>query len=244
MSAATIQHGGEHEAASVLRWVKPPQQARTREALVRLLDAAEQLVAEKGFDETPIVEIARRAGSSVGGFYRRFADKDGLLQAMHERFCEEARVTTDDALDPRRWEGAEAAEILREVTSFVVQIYREREGLFRAFLHRGVVNEEVQRRQEELFEYLSDALERLLADRTDDITHPDPELGVRFGLRVLLGTLDDTIAVRTSAPALDDERLVTELARMITRYLGVSDAQLDCARGDGAQDSTKRRKQR
>jgi len=56
----------------VLRWVRPPQQERTRRSLGLMLDAAEALVVEKGFDESAIAEIARRAGGSVGGFYRRF----------------------------------------------------------------------------------------------------------------------------------------------------------------------------
>ena len=67
----------------VLRWVKPPRQARSQHTLDRLLDAAEALVHEKGgFDDVPIAEIVRRAESSVGSFYSRFPDKDALLQAM------------------------------------------------------------------------------------------------------------------------------------------------------------------
>jgi len=47
----------------MLQWVRTPQQARTREGLTRLLDAAEALVASKGFDDAGIAEIARAAGS-------------------------------------------------------------------------------------------------------------------------------------------------------------------------------------
>ena len=68
---------------SELRWIRPPQQARSQETLERLLDAAETLVAEKGFDDTPVAEVARRAGSSVGAFYTRFPDKDALLHALY-----------------------------------------------------------------------------------------------------------------------------------------------------------------
>ena len=65
--------------AHELRWIRPPQQARSQETLGRILDAAEALVAEKGFDDTPISEIVQRAGSSVGAFYTRFPAKDALL---------------------------------------------------------------------------------------------------------------------------------------------------------------------
>jgi AcrR family transcriptional regulator len=203
-----------------LKWVRPPQQARTRKSLNRLLDAAEALLAEKGFDETGIAEITRRAGASVGGFYRRFRDKDGLLHALHERFCDEAQATADDAFDPERWEGAAVAEILTEFITFLVQIYRERQGLLRAFLLRGVSDEQVQKRTEALFQYLSDGLDALLATRRDQISHPEPTMAAGFGLRVVLGTLNESLQIH-SMPQLGDERLVTELARVFTSYLGV-----------------------
>ncbi|MEE8311323.1 MAG: TetR/AcrR family transcriptional regulator [Candidatus Binatia bacterium] len=206
---------------SLLRWVRPPQQARTRETLGRLLDAAEVLFAEKGFEETTIAEIAGRAGSSVGGFYRRFKDKDRLVQALHERFTEESRVTAADVLDPQRWVGSSTAEILAQVAEFLVRVYRERSGLLRTFLHRGVLDVVVQERQEQVFEYIADLLENLLAERTGEIDHPDPALAVRFALRVLFGALDDTIQIRTTVPRLDDDRIVTELGRVMQRYLGV-----------------------
>ncbi len=206
-----------------LRWIRPPQQARTRESLGRLLDAAEALVAEKGFDESGIVEIARAAGSSVGGFYRRFRDKDGLLHALHERFCDEARATADDALDPERWQGAGNAEILPEFTAFLVQIYRERHGLLRAFLLRGVSDDTVRARTDALFEHIAARLTALLRARRSELAHPDPELAATFGLRVVLGTLNQTVQVQPSTLPLSDDRLATELARVFLAYLGVVD---------------------
>src|SRR4030095_13323410 len=87
-----------------LRWVRPPQQRRSQQTLDRILDAAEALVAEKGFDDTPVAEIARRAGASVGAFYSRFPAKDALLGALNDRFVAQAVATADAALDPARWQ--------------------------------------------------------------------------------------------------------------------------------------------
>ena len=66
----------------VLRWVRPPQQARSQETLHRILDAAEVLVAEKSFEDASVSEIVRRANSSVGAFYARFEDKDAVLRVL------------------------------------------------------------------------------------------------------------------------------------------------------------------
>ena len=46
---------------------------------------AEALIAERGLGGLSIAEVVRRARSSVGSFYGRFGDKDGLLRALHAR---------------------------------------------------------------------------------------------------------------------------------------------------------------
>jgi AcrR family transcriptional regulator len=71
----------------------------------RILEAARDAFAEDGLAVT-LDEIARRAGVGVGTVYRRFADKEQLIDALfEERIGEvvalaEAALTCDDA-----WEG-------------------------------------------------------------------------------------------------------------------------------------------
>ena len=51
-----------------------------------MLDAAEAIFAEGGDGALTVEAVVKRASTSVGSFYSRFGDRDGLLQAMHERF--------------------------------------------------------------------------------------------------------------------------------------------------------------
>jgi TetR/AcrR family transcriptional regulator, acrAB operon repressor len=57
----------------------------------RILDAAETLFAERGFERTSMVDIAERSGISRGSIPWHFTNKDGLLLAVVERFL--ARAT-------------------------------------------------------------------------------------------------------------------------------------------------------
>lgn len=209
------------QSARVLEWVRAPQQERTRAALTRMLDAAEALVAEKGFDGAGIDEIAQRAGSSVGGFYRRFKDKQGMLQALHERFCEDARATADLALDPARWVGAPTAEVVTEFSAFLVRIYREREGLTRAFLVSGIADDAVRQRTRDLVAHLHTRLHILLAERRADIAHPDPELAITIGFNMILGALNHAIQLQFDELGLFDDRFAAELPRTFLAYLAV-----------------------
>jgi AcrR family transcriptional regulator len=208
-----------------LRWIREPRQARSRETLDRILDAAEILVAEKGFDDATIAEIVRRADSSVGAFYTRFHDKDGLLYALYERYLEQAVATTDDALEPERWHGADVPELLGEVVRFLVAIYREQGGLIRAFVLRNHTDGEFRARQERLSHYVAEKLTRVLLAHRDEIRHPDPERAVALGLSMVFATIESSVLfgeTRSRALTLNDEELAAELTRAYLAYLGVS----------------------
>ena len=64
----------------------------------RIMDAAEELFTERGFDRTSFVDIAERSGISRGSIPWHFANKEGLLLAVVDRAL--ARQTVDrDSLE-------------------------------------------------------------------------------------------------------------------------------------------------
>ena len=71
----------------------------------RLLVAARELFAEEGFEVT-LDDIARHAGVGVGTAYRRFANKDELLDALFaEQTVELAAAAATGLTDPDPWHG-------------------------------------------------------------------------------------------------------------------------------------------
>lgn len=65
---------------------RKPKQARSILSMAKMLDAAEAIFAEGGDNALTVEAVVKRSQTSVGNFYGRFGDRDGLLQAMHERF--------------------------------------------------------------------------------------------------------------------------------------------------------------
>src|SRR5579872_4662893 len=59
-----------------------PQQARSRESLRKLLKAAAEVLGQHGLEGTTIPRIARHAGLTPGAVYRRFPDKEELLETV------------------------------------------------------------------------------------------------------------------------------------------------------------------
>lgn len=216
-----------------MKWVRPTHQSRSQETLERILDAAEAVIAEKGFDKATIGEIVKRAKSSVGALYARFNDKEALLSCLYERFYQEAIATADVAVAPERWSGASISEIIAEVVPFLVRVYREKAGLVRAFIVRGGSDSVFLERGGRLFQYISSRLTELLMDRREEIGHPCPSQAIDFGLSTLFFTLDQlTIygGVERTAVPMNEEQLSEELTRMYLSYLGVDPVQPDFAR--------------
>lgn len=65
-----------------------PQQARSRARFERLLDAAEAILTEAGYDALNTNAVAARAKTSVGTLYHYFPDKTALLAALVARYNE------------------------------------------------------------------------------------------------------------------------------------------------------------
>src|SRR5678809_195205 len=78
-----------------------PQQERSRESLRKLLKATTEVLGQHGVERTTIPRIAQHAGLTPGAVYRRFHDKDelietailGILQRQDERL--RATMTPD-----------------------------------------------------------------------------------------------------------------------------------------------------
>jgi AcrR family transcriptional regulator len=213
-------------APQPLQWIRPPRQARTLESLERFLDAATELLQEKRFEDVHVTEIARRAGGSVAAFYRRFEDKNALLHALHERLCEEAFATADDALAAERWRGAEIAEILGAVFPFLIEVFVRNHALDRAIHQLAMSDERLRERSSRLIRYVVDGLSERLLERRGEIRHPDPKLAVSFALlqSVALLVQHYTVAMReVEIVPLSDERVARELASSCLAYLGVRD---------------------
>lgn len=61
-----------------------------------ILDAAESLFLEQGYERTSLAEIVKRSGGSLATLYELFGNKQGLLHAIATRWCDEAMLRSLD----------------------------------------------------------------------------------------------------------------------------------------------------
>ncbi len=85
---------------------------------MEILDAAASLFAEKGYERTPVKEIAERAGISPGTIYIYFDGKRDLLLAIADRIIGQAWSETQTQLAALDKE-AYVATVLQNIFDFV-----------------------------------------------------------------------------------------------------------------------------
>lgn len=106
---------------------RPPQQARSRAALQKLLTAAEQVLAEQGLESFTVAAVASQAGMSVGTIYRRFDGKEQLLHAVKDRLLTQLETSVRDAL---RSAPPDLRSIFTAFVAALAQTFEEHDGIF------------------------------------------------------------------------------------------------------------------
>jgi AcrR family transcriptional regulator len=99
---------------------KQPQQARSIESTNRMLDAAESLMREGGPRAITIEAVIERSETSMGSFYARFENREGLFQALHERFL---NYVVEEDLFQQLEDAADEPDLARAIHSFVGRLF-------------------------------------------------------------------------------------------------------------------------
>ena len=210
-----------------LEWVKPPLQARSQQTLERLLDAAEAIIVEKGIDKATVSEIAKRADSSVGAFYSRFADKDALLSYVLQRFNDQAVATAEAVLVPNRWRDIAFDDALEAMMLFMLTVLRERRNLILALMMRAAVDPQLSAFGERLHETISRLMHTLIAQRGHTIQHPQPKTAIDLAVWLVLSAVESRTLHdhpdSTERPRLGDAVIAREIAVMVMHYVGLHD---------------------
>ena len=111
----------------------------------RILKAAEQIFAEKGYNGARVAEIAKRAGMDKRLIFYYFRTKQGLYAHILEDFFERAEPVFDDFLRRRKdmAQRIDLARFLENMTDFIQGNRNHVRILFREFLDGGLLLDEL-----------------------------------------------------------------------------------------------------
>lgn len=162
---------------------RPPQQARSRETLQKVLTSAEHVLSVGGIEDFTVAAVAERSGMSVGAIYRRFSGKEQLLEAVKDQLLEQLETDVAQAI-------RSAQPGLRGVIdAFTAAMAGTFSGHTRTFPELLSVQSAggAERGLQAL-----DAVQRALVDVVEphlgEVARPEPRAAVRFAARTIIGS--------------------------------------------------------
>jgi AcrR family transcriptional regulator len=204
-------------------WVRVPRQARSQETLQRFLDATQQLLVERPFEEITVADIVGRADRTVGSFYARFDDKYAVLYELVEQVFDRINDVVRAFCDPVRWDGQPLSEFVGESVRMNVQAYRRAGPLFRAAFCAATIDERFRDLRVQVMRVCAEQQKQFLLTRADEMHCTDPTRASDQMFELVAAALDHELLFGrfTSTSPTSDVDLVADLTAQCHQVLGL-----------------------
>lgn len=225
---AKSQAVSEGEAEPDKGWARPAYQERSRQQRDRLLKAGERVFAESGFWQAHVADIAKRAGCSVGSFYRRFQDKEAFFFALQADMAAHAEANIAKFFADPACRTEPLIEVFRRLTRNSARTMKGIEGYYRALFELSLRGQDVWPLMRRLEAIEAGHMVDLLRARgvTIDARKQD---AAHLAIRMMHGQIISNMLHGPGPFSSDDPRLHEELGQMLLRYLGLEEDAVSAA---------------
>ncbi|MCG5434183.1 TetR family transcriptional regulator [Mycobacterium sp. MYCO198283] len=198
------------------RWTRERRLAHTRSLL---LDAAEDVFAEKGFTAATLDDIAHAAGYTKGAIYKHFAAKDELFLAVSDRYWRRYFDNFADVMSSaRRIGSAELDEIAARWRQLSLDRGAEHAALGLEFALYLLRNPEARDRVAAKRSEVVDALAAFIVEGIDRMG-ASLRIPARTFAQALVATSDSVVL----GSQLDDVDLYRPVVEMYTSVIALPD---------------------
>lgn len=208
-----IDWGQEEEIRSGDRQAERRQSTRRR-----ILEAAVQVFADRGYHDTAVDDIVRASGTSKGAVYFHFPNKQGIFLSLVDFLASQLIDQMDSAIESEKGGIAKVEAALRTV----LQAFASHRSLARILLIEAVglgrgVDPKLFTLRARLTEAIKRHLDRAVADGS--IPSQDTETAAR----VWLGAINEVVTRWLYAEGSDPlERWLPSLQALLLRSVGYS----------------------
>ncbi len=206
---------------------KQPQQARSRETKLVIIEAAARVFVAHGYAGGTTNRIAATAGVSVGSLYEYYPNKDAILVALVEAHLDEAEALLLDlwahvpSTDVRADAGNEPRPLIRALVrrfvSAMVRLHARDPNLHRVIFEEAPLPRALRERLFDAERRAATALTAILA-ASAGVTDRDPAIAARVLVTTVEALTHAFVIHPAGAP--DEGRYVEEIAELVIRYLG------------------------
>lgn len=198
--------------------VKPAEQARSRRLQEQFVTSGQRLLREMRLSDFSIPDLAKEAGSSVGGFYSRFENKEVFFEFLRARMLSENSNAFARALDAEALEAADVAEISGAFVNVMIEVFSgswrgvlreayaripEKQGAWAPMRSRGV--------------QLAQVMTSILLPKLPK--GPEAEERIRFAIQMVFSVLNNELMNPHLKFSIKDEAFRRHLIGMFAEFL-------------------------
>lgn len=174
----------DHNEATMRR---RPRQGRGQQRVETILDAAEQLYAEIGYEAATTNEIAARASTAIGSLYQFFPNKEAILHALVERYRAGFAALIENPVEQSAADQTLAGQIARLVDAMIAY-GGEHPGLIRVVLQPGAAPA-IAGAARPLFDELTQRIEAVLEQYVPHLNAERRSLAAEVGITTAMALL-------------------------------------------------------
>lgn len=189
-----------------------PRQARSRERVQRILDAADEILATDGVEALTIRRLAQQAGVPVGSIYQFFSDKSSVIDALALHYMHEFETLMDELVATAI--EADWDDLADTVFDAFVEMYRGRPGYVALWRGRHL-SPELMRADDANNALLSHGLRRIVVAQTGQ---PD-DARLALGCEVAVHVGDALLQLAFRRDRRGDPAVIEEAKRLQRLYL-------------------------
>ncbi|RNL83030.1 TetR/AcrR family transcriptional regulator [Halostreptopolyspora alba] len=190
------------------------RQERGRRRMAQILDAAEDAIAEVGFEEATTNAIAARAGVSPGSLYQFFRNKDEILDGIVERYTATSREFWDRQLSGEAAR-MDLGDFIERVLGALATFKTERPAFWVLF-HGSAASPKLGEVADRIRAGIGDRLREVFRQRAPEVSEERLELLAS----VTISTVRGVLPMVMEAPPERRAALIAEAKALLLGYLG------------------------
>lgn len=197
---------------------RAPRQRRSEATLAAIAEAAEVVIAKRGYARATTNEIAARAGVSIGSLYQYFPNKEAVLKLLVERHMAQLAPIIDRALGTLADDRIPMAVALEAMFRQILTMHGDRPELNRVLGEHAPLPPVLEKMQREGEQAIARRVEAVLRKRRD------VRSGDHWVMANVLAQSSEALSRwlhHDAPPSIDKDVFVRESVEMLVRYVAL-----------------------
>lgn len=217
--------------------------ARQKDPEIRkneIIQAAEELFLENGYEDTTVDDILQRTGLSKGGFYHHFKSKNEVFIAIIDRITDQSVQSIEEIAE---MEGANAEQKFQLFSDKQFQLKMPKVKIIQSFYRERDVNPQFHKHNIMMWEKYVPAFLKIVQQGISEgfmkVEYPEETIRMLF---MAIASLYDLYDFETESKEHDIKmkRHIEALELMLTRSLGIDKCKISLVKSDLLSNLTKK----